>query len=90
MPMDSLLANKAFDAETTHLLASTFDAAWQRVEASDNLLTDQRYAASARELLAKCIIAMVQQGERDPNRLIMNALLRLAHPNSADAKLPTA
>ncbi len=55
MPMDSLLANKAFDAETTHLLASTFDAAWQRVEASDNLLTDQRYAASARELLANAL-----------------------------------
>ena len=34
-PMDSLLANKAFDAETMGVLGSAFDAAWERVEATD-------------------------------------------------------
>jgi hypothetical protein len=75
--MESLLVNKAFDAETTQLLGSMFDAAWERVEASNRQLVDGRHAASMRELLAKCIIAMVEQGERDPNRLIEKALLRL-------------
>jgi hypothetical protein len=76
-PIDSLLVNKAFDAETTQLLGSMFDAAWERVEASNRQLVDGRHAASMRELLAKCIIGMVEQGERDPNRLIEKALLRL-------------
>ncbi len=77
MPMDLLLANKAFDAETTHLLGSTFDAAWERAQASDSLPTDKGHVRSMRELLAKFIIAMVEQGEKDPKRLIDDALLRL-------------
>jgi hypothetical protein len=75
--MGSLLANKAFDAETTRVLGSTFDAAWERVEATDILLTDKRQVASMRELLAKFIIAKAEQGEKDPKRLIETALLRL-------------
>jgi hypothetical protein len=77
MAMDLLLANKAFDAETTHLLGSTFDAAWERVKASDSLPTDKGHVRSIRELLAKFIIAMVEQGEKDPKRLTNDALLRL-------------
>lgn len=77
MPMDSLLANKAFDTETTRLLGSAFDAAWERVEASDGLLTDRKQMALIREQLAKFIIVRVEQGEKDRNRLIESALLRL-------------
>ena len=76
--MDPLLENKTFDAETTRLLGSTFDAAWERVEASDGL--PKGHAPSMRESLAKFIIAMVEQGERNPNRLIENALSRLRQP----------
>ena len=76
-PMDSLLANKAFDAETMGVLGSAFDAAWERVEATDILPIDKGQVASMRELLAKFIIATVEQGERDPNQLIEKALLRL-------------
>ena len=79
MPMDSLLANKAFDAETTSLLGSTFDAAWKRVETSNSLPTDKGHVPSMRELLAKFIIGMVEHGERNPNRLIKTALFRLRH-----------
>jgi hypothetical protein len=39
--------------------------------------TDKRQVASMRELLAKFIISMVEQGERDSNRLIESALVRL-------------
>jgi len=77
MPMNLLLANKAFDTETTQLLGSAFDAAWETVKASNGPLLDERHVASMRELLAKFIIATVEQGERDPNRLIEKALLRL-------------
>jgi hypothetical protein len=76
-PINLLLANKAFDAETTQLLGSAFDAAWATATASNGLLLDEQHAASIRELLAKFIIATVDQGERDPNRLIEKALLRL-------------
>jgi hypothetical protein len=76
-PMDSLLAQKAFDAETTHILGSAFDAAWERLEATNTVPTDQRQAASTRELLAKFIITAVEQGERDPHRVMEKALLRL-------------
>jgi len=77
-PINLLLANKAFDnAETTQLLGSAFDAAWATATASNGRLLDERHAASMRELLAKFIIATVEQGERDPNRLIEKALLRL-------------
>src|SRR5215467_13580299 len=41
-PMGSLLAHKAFDAETTRVLGAAFDAAWEKVEATNMLPTDKR------------------------------------------------
>ena len=76
-PMGWLLANKAFDAETTHVLGSAFDAAWEQVEATNILPTDKRQVAAMRELLGKFIIAKAEQGEKDTQRLIETALLRL-------------
>jgi len=76
-PMGSLLANKAFDAETTRVLGSAFDAAWKKVGATNILPTDKRQVASMRELLAKFVIAKAEQGEKDPKRLIETAVLRL-------------
>ena len=75
--MGSLLAHKAFDAETTRVLGSAFDAAWEKVEAANILPTDKRQVASMRELLAKFLIAKAEQGEKNPERLIETALLRL-------------
>ena len=76
-PKSALLGEKAFDDETTHLLGSAFDAAWESVEATDILPTGKGQTATMRELLASFIIAAVEQGERDPHRLIEKALLRL-------------
>jgi hypothetical protein len=89
MPMGPLLENKAFDAETTRLLGSTFDSAWQRVEASDSLTTDKGLTSSMREVLAKFIIAMAEQGERNPNRLIESALFHLRHATELGAASKT-
>ena len=71
------LLHQAFDTETTQLLGSAFDAAWETAKASNGPLLDERHVASMRELLAKFIIGTVEQGERDPNRVIEKALLRL-------------
>jgi len=75
--MGSLLANKAFDAKTTRVLGLAFDAAWEKVEATNILPTDTGQVATMRELLAKFIVAKAEQGERDPKRLIETASLRL-------------
>jgi hypothetical protein len=77
MPMHSLSTNSVFDAETTKILASAFDAAWQEIKTSDGSPAGERHAVETRELLAKCIMALAQEGERNPNRLIKNALRRL-------------
>jgi hypothetical protein len=83
-PMDALLQDKAFDAETTHLLGSTFDAAWGAI-VSGGPDVHARQASLLRELLAKLIIEMVTQGERNPDRLLENALGRsvLSPPTNA-------
>jgi hypothetical protein len=78
MPMDSLLANTAFDPNTTELLASAFDIAWDTVKKSGSALAADDQAMSTREVLAKRIIEMGQQGERDRQRLIDDALAHLA------------
>jgi hypothetical protein len=78
VPIDSLLANTAFDPDTTALLASAFDTAWDTVKKSGSAFAADDQARSTRELLAKCIIEMAQQGERDRQRLVDDALGRLA------------
>ena len=78
MPIDALLADTAFDSDTTALLASAFDAAWDTVKKSSSPLAANDEAASTREVLAKRIIEMGQQGERDRQRLVDDALAHLA------------
>ena len=77
MPIDSLLENAAFDLETTALLASAFDSAWDTVKKSGSPLAANENADSTRNLLAKRIIKMGQQGERDRQRLVDDALAHL-------------
>lgn len=77
MSIHSVPANNVFDAETTKILASAFDAAWEEVKTADGSSAGERHAAAIRELLARHIVALAQRGERDPGRLIKNALSRL-------------
>lgn len=78
MPIDKLLTNTAFDPDTITLLASAFDTAWDTVKKSGNPLAVDDQAASTRERLAKRIIEMGKEGERDPQRLADGALAHLA------------
>jgi hypothetical protein len=73
-PIRTLLAGGGLDAETTRLLGSTFDAAWETLVTSGSPLIDPQRADSIRELLAKCIFSMIQLGETDTNRVAENAL----------------
>ena len=74
MPIVALLANAAFDSETTRQLGLAFEAAWQAVKTSESTLGDESHAASTRELLAKRVIEMGRRGERNHDRLVENAL----------------
>jgi hypothetical protein len=70
----------SFDPETTTLLISAFERAWETVLRSGSLLARADEASSTRESLAKFIIERVQAGERDLNKLISDALTHLALP----------
>jgi hypothetical protein len=63
-----------FNPETLHILGSALDDAWKRLEVRVHL---NGSGDAVRTMLAKNIIAMAQQGERDRQRLIEGALSRL-------------
>ena len=77
MPIDEFLAQAAFDAGTVALLTSAFDSAWQTIEKSGSPLAAEDQHAATREALAKHIIAVGKTGERDPQRIVDEALARL-------------
>ena len=90
MPMVALLSNAAFDAETTQLLGAAFEAAWEDVKTSGTALAQGSQAALTRELLAKRIIELAKRGERNPDRLVENALDHLARSRAtSDSALTT-
>ena len=74
MPLASLLKQYSFESDTTRLLTTAFDQAWDKAVASHSPLADKDNADAARLLLAKWMIARTQGGERDPNRLIEGAI----------------
>ena len=78
MPIASLLAKSGFDPDTTALLASAFDAAWDALKKSGSARAADSEAALTREVLAKCIIDMGEKGERNRRRLVDGALAHLA------------
>lgn len=73
----------AFNSESTRLLGSAFEDAWQKLTTSEGALTDERRAALLREVLAKRIIELGRHGERNHDRLVENALTNLVKSNAA-------
>jgi hypothetical protein len=80
MPVISLFGHQSFDPETTSLLASAFESAWETVKKSGSPLAADGQALSTREILAKRIIERAQAGERDPVKLTSDALAHLTGP----------
>ena len=67
-------ADGAFNPEIIRIMDNGLDNAWRRLRAGPPL---NRSADVARTVLAKHIIDMTKQGERDPQRLTQGALARL-------------
>jgi hypothetical protein len=67
----------AFDPEAISILSGALDDAWQVVEANKAALRMDGHPEAARNALAKHIVDMAKQGERDRQRLIEGALARL-------------
>jgi hypothetical protein len=86
MPILPFGADAAFDSETTRLLGAAFESAWKKAKASDGLVDDEPRAALAREILAKGIIERAKRGERNHDRLVADALARLAKSTAGVAK----
>lgn len=75
---DLLVVGGVFNDEMTHVLGSTFDAAWKVLLASDSLIDHPRWTASVREMLARAIIKGMQRGETNPQRIAEDALRSLS------------
>jgi hypothetical protein len=62
-----------FDPEAIEIMVRAFDESWMAVQQSGAHLN----AISARDLLARYIVAAALDGERDPERLCQLAVLHL-------------
>ena len=80
-PTFLLSASEGFDDEIVDIFGSAFEAAWQSLQVSDSRLTHEPHIASTRELLAKWILVLGKQGERDRNQLVEKALAFFAQSN---------
>ena len=65
----------AFDPETVQLLASAFEDAWDPFQKSGSQLARPGYCRPMREVVAKHIIEMAQQGVKDPHKLAEETIL---------------
>jgi hypothetical protein len=72
---------EGFDAEIVDIFGSAFEAAWQSLQLSDSRLTREPHIAYTRELLAKWILVLGEQGERDRNQLVEKALAFFVESN---------
>lgn len=61
-----------FDPETIQVLASAFDDAWDRLQKSGSRFARPGYSRAMREVIARHIIEMAQQGVTDPRTLAEN------------------
>jgi hypothetical protein len=64
----------AFDPESIQVLASALDEAWSRIEQSGSQFARPAYSRAMREVIAKRILEMAQQGVRDQQTLVDDAV----------------
>ena len=89
-PTLGLSVGEGFDAEIVDIFGSAFEAAWQSLQLSDSRLTHEPHIVSTRELLAKWILVLGMQGERDRDQLVEKALALLAQSNPEARESRTA
>jgi hypothetical protein len=71
------LRGDAVDPNAVAILGAAFDAAWDTLRNSGSPLAGDAHAATTRERLAKRIIETGQQGVRNHQRLVDEALAQL-------------
>jgi len=67
-----------FDPETIEVLASAFDDAWDRIQKSGSRFARPGYSRAMREVIARRIVEMAQQGVKDPQVLADDSVRFLA------------
>jgi hypothetical protein len=77
-----------FDSDTVHLLGGALYDAWQVVEANKATFNVDGQAEDARTALAKHIVEMAKNGERDRERLMEGALTQLKLSSLGSGILP--
>lgn len=80
MTIKPLIEKGSFDPETASLLASAFEIAWETVKKSGSPLAENGNAPLTREIIAKRIIETAQTGERNPQRLVEDAIIFVTQP----------
>jgi hypothetical protein len=78
---------ESFDPETIHILSDALDVAWQRLLANTHHLGGPGEAE--RTALAKHIVDIARNGERDHRRLVNRALVRFSLPPFAEPSSAT-
>ena len=78
MAIGPLLSQSAFDPELIETLVAAYERAWAQVEASGSKFASPRYRRAAQEIIAKRIIDTARQGEKEPQRLVEDAVAHLA------------
>jgi hypothetical protein len=66
---NSSMKETVFDPESIKVLVFALDDAWSRIRKSHSWFARPAYARAMREVLAKRIIEMAQQGVKDPQAL---------------------
>jgi hypothetical protein len=82
--MDQFLRSHAdgvFDPEAIRILTAALNEAWKTINVTGVSFASRGHAEAARETLAKRIIELARNGERDQRRLSEDAVLHLAQQN---------
>ena len=78
--------NGSFDPDIIELFNSTFEVAWQSLQANGITFNTAADADTARNMLANCIIKTASLRKRDQNRLRNSALAYLARESRRKGK----
>jgi hypothetical protein len=70
---NSVEKETVFDPDSIKVLVSALEDAWGRIQESGSRFARPAYARATREVLAKRIIEMAQQGVKDPQTLADDA-----------------
>ena len=82
--LDYVLPGTVFEPEIVQMLASTFEDAWKQLEKSGSRFARPGYARAMREVIARRIVEMAQQGVTDPQALADDAI-RFVRANYKDS-----